>query len=51
MTDLTLAHRRLIESVAKAIVEDYLRSKALQQQAGEGERPNHPPLPVTDQAA
>ena len=51
MTDLTLAHRRLIEAVAQAIAADYLRSETARRNASDPTRPNHPPLPATEQAA
>ncbi len=51
MSGLTRDHRRLIDAVAKAIAEDYLRSEALRRKDSEAPRPNHPPLPATDQAA
>ena len=51
MPELTLPHRRLIDAVAKAVAEDYLRSEALRRKDSEAPCPNHPPLPATDQAA
>lgn len=51
MTTLTPAHYRLIEAVAKAAAENYLREEALRHKDSEPTRPNHVPLPATDKAA
>lgn len=46
VVQLTDAHRRLIEALARADVENYLREQAAAQRDSAPVRPNHVPLPA-----
>lgn len=48
---LTLAHRRLIEAVAQAIVQDYLRAQAAPGKDSGAVCTDRVPLPAADRAA
>lgn len=45
VVQLTAAHLRLIEALARADVADYLREQAAAQRDSVAARPNHVPLP------